>query len=114
MLFPGDLLCADRRGVLSGPKVIVAKVPSVPMWIIKKKRKVIELCQSPDFSLERLREAVKVRVQLLPFKHKSRSMLSVRTNQTSEGVPNGEASLSTCDRECGGWNGSVARVLLNW
>lgn len=55
---PGDLLHADAHGVLSLPGTIAAEIPRVAAEIAERERKVIALCQSADFSLERLSEAV--------------------------------------------------------
>jgi regulator of RNase E activity RraA len=59
---PGDLLCGDRHGLLSIPQAIAAQLPSLATRIVENERRVVELCQSPGFTLEKLKEAVKVRV----------------------------------------------------
>ena len=56
---PGDLLHADVHGVLSVPHEIAADVASVADAIIERERRVLALCQSPNFSLDELRDAVK-------------------------------------------------------
>ncbi len=56
---PGDLLFADRNGLISIPKEIVAELPAVAERLRKKEQTVIDLCASPDFSIELLRDAVK-------------------------------------------------------
>ena len=58
---PGDLLHGDRHGILSIPQAIASELPAVAARMIKNESKVIELCSSPEFSLERLREAIKRR-----------------------------------------------------
>ena len=55
---PGDLLHADRHGLLRIPKTIASQIPSVVEELQQKERKLMELCKSREFSLERLREAV--------------------------------------------------------
>lgn len=55
----GDLLQGDCHGVLSIPREIAAQIPAVAARIIEKERKLITLCRSEDFSLEKLRQAVK-------------------------------------------------------
>ena len=54
----GDLLHGDQHGVQSIPLDIAAKIPPVAEKIISKEKKLIALCQSPEFSLEKLRAAV--------------------------------------------------------
>lgn len=56
---PGDLLHADVNGVLSIPRQIAADIPAAAARIIEHERRVIELCRSPQFSVESLRDAVK-------------------------------------------------------
>jgi regulator of RNase E activity RraA len=56
---PGDLLHGDCHGVLSIPKEIAPEIPSVAARIQSKERKLIALCQSAGFSLEKLTRAVK-------------------------------------------------------
>jgi len=56
---PGDLLHADQHGVLSVPKEIAAEIPAVAGQLLDRERQVIEFCRSPEFSVEKLREAVK-------------------------------------------------------
>jgi 4-hydroxy-4-methyl-2-oxoglutarate aldolase len=54
----GDLLCGDCHGLLSIPKDIAAQIPAVAEEIRQHDRKVIDLCQSPDFSIEKLRRLI--------------------------------------------------------
>jgi 4-hydroxy-4-methyl-2-oxoglutarate aldolase len=54
----GDLVHGDRHGVQSIPLDIAARVPQVAARIAEEERAVIDLCQSPDFSLAKLRAAV--------------------------------------------------------
>jgi 4-hydroxy-4-methyl-2-oxoglutarate aldolase len=56
---PGDLLHADRHGVLSVPVEIAAEIPKVAGKILEQERKLIALCRAQDFTLEKLRIAVK-------------------------------------------------------
>jgi regulator of RNase E activity RraA len=56
---PGELLHGDCHGVLSIPLEIATEIPAVAARIIARERKLIGLCRSPQFSPERLREAVK-------------------------------------------------------
>lgn len=55
---PGDLLHGDRHGVLNVPKEIAGKLPPVAAALMERERRVIGLCRSPEFSLEKLREVI--------------------------------------------------------
>jgi regulator of RNase E activity RraA len=55
---PGDLLHADEHGVLSVPLHIAQQVPAKAQELRQKERAILDLCKSPDFSLEKLRRAV--------------------------------------------------------
>ena len=57
----GDLLYADVHGVVSIPHDIAARIPEVASGIRAKERKIIDLCQSPEFSLEKLLQAVQTK-----------------------------------------------------
>jgi regulator of RNase E activity RraA len=54
----GDLLHGDLHGVQSIPVEIAAQVPLVAERIATRKQELIAICQSPDFSLQRLRAAI--------------------------------------------------------
>jgi regulator of RNase E activity RraA len=54
----GDLLHGDIHGIQMVPLNIAAKIPEVAMEIANDEEMLIALCQSPDFSLEKLRTAV--------------------------------------------------------
>jgi len=54
----GDLLHGDQHGVQSIPMSLAGQLPTVAARIAAKKRAIIALCQSPEFSLEKLRAAV--------------------------------------------------------
>jgi 4-hydroxy-4-methyl-2-oxoglutarate aldolase len=58
---PGDLLHGDRHGVLSIPTEIATDLPAAAAKIIARERRLLAVCRSRDFSLERLRTAVKER-----------------------------------------------------
>jgi regulator of RNase E activity RraA len=53
-----DLLHGDLHGVQSIPLDIADRIPSVAAQIIAREKALIELCHSPDFSLEKLRAAL--------------------------------------------------------
>jgi regulator of RNase E activity RraA len=54
----GDLLHGDQHGVQSIPLSIAGEIPAVAARIKAKKQAIIALCQSPEFTLEKLRAAV--------------------------------------------------------
>lgn len=54
----GDLLHGDLHGVQSIPAGIAGQVPLAAAEIIAREQELIALCQSEDFSLEKLRAAV--------------------------------------------------------
>jgi 4-hydroxy-4-methyl-2-oxoglutarate aldolase len=54
----GDLLHGDLHGVQSIPLGIAAQIPPIAARISSRKRELIALCQSPDFSLEELRATI--------------------------------------------------------
>jgi 4-hydroxy-4-methyl-2-oxoglutarate aldolase len=56
---PGDLLHGDRHGVVMVPRTIAGGIPGVAVRLRLEERKVIELCRSQQFSVEKLRQVVK-------------------------------------------------------
>jgi regulator of RNase E activity RraA len=50
----GDLIHADRHGVVTIPHQIAREVPKAAAEVEKRERRVIEFCQSPEFSLDAL------------------------------------------------------------
>jgi 4-hydroxy-4-methyl-2-oxoglutarate aldolase len=55
---PGDLLLGDRHGLISIPAELAAAIPGVVAEMLTVERRVIELCRSEKFSIERLRSLV--------------------------------------------------------
>ena len=55
----GDLLHGDAHGVQSIPFDIAAEIPRVAARVAAREKAIIALCRSPEFSLEKLRDAVK-------------------------------------------------------
>jgi len=53
---PGDLLHGDRHGLLNIPKEIAPEIPRVAAKLQQFEQRVIEFCESKEFSLERLRQ----------------------------------------------------------
>jgi 4-hydroxy-4-methyl-2-oxoglutarate aldolase len=56
---PGDLLHGDRHGVLTVPGEIAAKVSAVAGRLQQGEHRIIDFCQSKDFSVAKLREVMK-------------------------------------------------------
>jgi 4-hydroxy-4-methyl-2-oxoglutarate aldolase len=54
----GDLLFGDCHGVVAIPNQIAGDVAAKVVELERKERKVIDLCRSSKFTIERLREAV--------------------------------------------------------
>jgi 4-hydroxy-4-methyl-2-oxoglutarate aldolase len=55
---PGDLLHGDRHGLLTVPKQIVSKIPEVATRLKRSEQRIIELCRSEEFSVEKLGRAI--------------------------------------------------------
>ena len=55
----GDLIHGDLHGVLTIPANIAAEVPSAAERIRAHEKRILAECQTPDFSIEKLRDAVK-------------------------------------------------------
>ena len=55
----GDLLYGDCHGVLSIPGEIAGEVAAMACKLLNKERKIIDLCRSPEFTIEKLRNAVR-------------------------------------------------------
>jgi len=53
---PGDLLHGDRHGILKVPLEIAALIPAVARQIQEEEERLIAICRSDDFSLDKLRE----------------------------------------------------------
>ncbi len=53
---PGDLLHADRHGVVQIPLEVAREIPRAARELEARERMIIEVCQSPDFSVDRLKE----------------------------------------------------------
>jgi len=54
----GDLLHGDLHGVQSIPSAIAGEIPLAAAEIIAREHELITLCQSKDFSIEKLRAAI--------------------------------------------------------
>jgi 4-hydroxy-4-methyl-2-oxoglutarate aldolase len=56
---PGDLLHGDFHGIVSIPKDRIFDLLKSAVRLQQRERELIKLCREPDFSIERLREAVR-------------------------------------------------------
>jgi regulator of RNase E activity RraA len=56
---PGDLLHGDCHGILAVPQELAPQLPEAAARIMEKDRNLVSLCRAPDFSLEKLRHAVR-------------------------------------------------------
>jgi 4-hydroxy-4-methyl-2-oxoglutarate aldolase len=54
----GDLLVADCHGVISIPLEIANELPEVVARIHAERRRIMDVCLSPDFTPERLQQAI--------------------------------------------------------
>jgi regulator of RNase E activity RraA len=52
---PGDLVLGDQHGVTEVPKELVAEMPAAVAQVEAKERTIIDLCNSPDFTLDKLK-----------------------------------------------------------
>ncbi|HUE02195.1 MAG TPA: RraA family protein [Bryobacteraceae bacterium] len=51
---PGDLLHGDRHGVVSVPNQVAGEIPQIAAELLAKEGELIQLCQSEDFTMEKL------------------------------------------------------------
>jgi regulator of RNase E activity RraA len=51
---PGDLLHGDMNGVLTIPGPAAAEIPRMAAELMAEERELIQLCQSPEFTLQKL------------------------------------------------------------
>lgn len=56
---PGDLAQGDLHGVQTIPLEIAHKIPAKARDILQRRKRLVDLCRSEDFSLEKLRELIK-------------------------------------------------------
>ena len=56
----GDLLHGDKHGVTNIPFEIAEQIPDMVQTIADYEQQTIGLCQSPEFSLEALKEVAKI------------------------------------------------------
>ena len=51
----GDLIHADKHGVLLVPKEIATDIPKAAARVAEREQRILKHCQSPEFSLEELK-----------------------------------------------------------
>jgi 4-hydroxy-4-methyl-2-oxoglutarate aldolase len=56
---PGDLIHADKHGVLVIPGEIASEVAEAARRVEENERRLIDLCKSPDFTMEKLKDELK-------------------------------------------------------
>jgi regulator of RNase E activity RraA len=56
---PGDLIHGDLHGVQTIPMEIAGKIPGVAQEMTTRDQHLIALCRSKDFTVEKIREALK-------------------------------------------------------
>ena len=54
----GDMLFADCHGVLSIPRDIAPELAAVAARIRARERRIIDICKSPNFSADKLKQAI--------------------------------------------------------
>ena len=55
---PGDLLHGDMHGVVAVPNAMAGHVPGVAAALLEQERELIQLCQSTQFSMDKLRSQI--------------------------------------------------------
>ncbi len=56
---PGDMIHGDRHGVLTIPPALADKIPEAARKVEAEERRIIQVCQSADFSVEQLKTVYK-------------------------------------------------------
>jgi len=56
---PGDLLHGDMHGVVNVPKEFAAKIPAAAEAVMERERRILDLCSSPEFTVEKLRAIIR-------------------------------------------------------
>jgi len=56
---PGDLIHADKHGVLVIPREVASELAEAARRVEENERGLINLCKSPDFTLEKLKDELK-------------------------------------------------------
>lgn len=56
---PGDLIHADKHGVVVIPGEVASELAEAARRVEESERGLINLCKSPDFTVEKLKDALK-------------------------------------------------------
>ena len=56
---PGDLLLGDQHGVVGIPVDVARDISGALRSVEDQEREMIELCQSPDFTVEKLKDQIR-------------------------------------------------------
>jgi regulator of RNase E activity RraA len=59
VVHPGDLIHGDRHGFVLIPQEVVPELPSAATKVLKVRKRVADLCASPEFSIDRVKELLK-------------------------------------------------------
>jgi regulator of RNase E activity RraA len=57
-IHPGELIQGDRHGVQTVPLEIASQVPSAAREIVLRRHRLVGLCRSGEFSIDKLRKAI--------------------------------------------------------
>jgi regulator of RNase E activity RraA len=63
---PGDLLHGDCNGIHSVPFSVVDRLPAAVDEIRKHEAQLLSLCEDPEFSIEKLEEALRISLDWIP------------------------------------------------
>ncbi len=56
---PGDLIHADKHGVVVIPREVASEVAEAARKVEESEQRIINLCKSPDFTMEKLKDELK-------------------------------------------------------
>lgn len=59
VVHPGDLIHGDRHGFVLIPQEIVPDLPAAASKVVQVRKRVTDLCASPEFSMDKLRELMR-------------------------------------------------------
>ena len=55
---PGDIIMGDKHGVISIPNEVAGSIPAAAAVVEARERQIIDLCRSPQFSLDKLKALI--------------------------------------------------------
>ena len=56
----GDLLHGDQHGIISIPPSAELQIPTIAEGMIQREREIIDLCRAKNFSIDNLRDAIRI------------------------------------------------------